>query len=100
MTQAIKNGAYVNPGIGIPALCAQFQPADLAIPGAFRVSQFGDLANWRLGVKGVPAVGGAMDLILTKDGKPKLVEQCTFPLTGATLHVQGAVADLVVPEFD
>ena len=78
MTQAVKNGAYVNPGIGIPALCAQFQPADLAIPGAFRVSQFGDLANWRLGVKGVPAVGGAMDLILTKDGKPKLVEQCTL----------------------
>ena len=123
---------------------------DLAVLGAYQVAQNGDLANWRVGSKGVPAVGGAMDLVhgakrvavvtdhVTKDGKPKLVEACTFPLTGvacvtrvytslavidiadgrlilremlpaiifeqlqsvtgATLHFDGVVADLIVPK--
>ena len=123
---------------------------DVAILGAYQVAQNGDLANWRVGSKGVPAVGGAMDLVhgakqvavitehVTKDGQPKLVEACTFPLTGvgcvtrvytslavvdiregrfvlreklasmffdelqsltgATLHIEGDVADLNVPE--
>lgn len=67
---------------------------DVAILGAYQVAQNGDLANWRIGSKGVPAVGGAMDLVhgakriavitdhVTKDGKPKLVKKCDFPLTG------------------
>lgn len=122
---------------------------DVAILGALQVAENGDLANWRVGSKGVPAVGGAMDLVhgakqvfvitehVTKNGAPKLVDACTFPLTGvgcitrvytshavidirdgrfvlreklagmtsdelqamtgARIHLDGPVADLVVP---
>ncbi|WP_288947909.1 3-oxoacid CoA-transferase subunit B [uncultured Paracoccus sp.] len=124
---------------------------DVAILGAYQVAQNGDLANWSTGPRGVPAVGGAMDLVhgakrvavltdhVTKDSKPKLVESCTLPLTGvrcvtrvytslavvdiendhfvlreklpaisldelqaatgARLHVDGEIADLIVPEL-
>lgn len=124
---------------------------DVAILGAFQVAQNGDLANWSTGPNGVPAVGGAMDLVhgakqvavvtdhVTKGGKPKLVERCSMPLTGvgcvkrvytslavvdvedgrfvlreklpaisletlqsltgAKLHLDGGLADLVVPEI-
>ncbi|HQQ69133.1 MAG TPA: 3-oxoacid CoA-transferase subunit B [Alicycliphilus sp.] len=68
---------------------------DICVLGAFQVSSTGDLANWSTGEAGaIPAVGGAMDLatgarqtwvmmdLLTKKGESKLVEQCTYPLTG------------------
>lgn len=67
---------------------------DVAILGAYEVAENGDLANWSTGPKGVPAVGGAMDLVhgakrvavitdhVTKDNKPKLLQQCSLPLTG------------------
>lgn len=67
---------------------------DLAVLGAFQVAQNGDLANWSTGKGGIPAVGGAMDLVqsakriavltdhVTKKGDPKLVAECTMPLTG------------------
>ncbi|MBK0391762.1 3-oxoacid CoA-transferase subunit B [Ramlibacter algicola] len=68
---------------------------DLCVLGAFQVSATGDLANWHTGeADAIPAVGGAMDLatgarqtwvmmdLLTRDGRSKLVERCTYPLTG------------------
>lgn len=172
--QDIEDGAYVNLGIGIPELVAQYQapgrhavfhtengvlnfgeapPAgeedwdlinagkkpitlkpgasffhhadsfamvrgghlDVAILGALQVAQNGDLANWRVGSKGVPAVGGAMDLVhgakrvavitdhVTKDGQPKLVEACTFPLTGVgcvtRVYTSLAVVDIEGERF-
>ena len=68
---------------------------DICVLGAFQVSATGDLANWSTGEPGaIPAVGGAMDLaigakqtwvmmdLLTKKGESKVVEHCTYPLTG------------------
>jgi 3-oxoadipate CoA-transferase beta subunit len=68
---------------------------DICVLGAFQVSASGDLANWHTGEPDtIPAVGGAMDLAaganrvfvmmehLTKKGEPKIVEGCTYPLTG------------------
>lgn len=68
---------------------------DICVLGAMQVSEKGDLANWSTGAKdAIPAVGGAMDLVagvkrifvitqhVTKKGDPKLVKECTFPLTG------------------
>jgi 3-oxoadipate CoA-transferase, beta subunit len=68
---------------------------DICVLGAFQVSVRGDLANWHTGEPGaIPAVGGAMDLAigakqtfvmmehLTKRGESKLVQECSYPLTG------------------
>ena len=68
---------------------------DVCVLGAFQVSQRGDLANWHTGAPdAIPAVGGAMDLaigakqtfvmmtLFAKDGTSKLVDECTYPLTG------------------
>ena len=68
---------------------------DICVLGAFQVSASGDLANWSTGAPGaIPAVGGAMDLaigakqtwvmmdLLTKQNESKLVEKCSYPLTG------------------
>jgi 3-oxoadipate CoA-transferase beta subunit len=68
---------------------------DICVLGAFQVSATGDLANWHTGEKdAIPAVGGAMDLavgakqtwvmmdLLTKQGESKVVQTCSYPLTG------------------
>tara|TARA_E500000318_G_scaffold14854_5_gene14915 strand:+ start:64607 stop:65269 length:663 start_codon:yes stop_codon:yes gene_type:complete len=87
---------------------------DLCVLGAMQVSQNGDLANWSTGAPdAIPAVGGAMDLCAgvksvyvitqhtTKHGEPKLVEKCTYPLTGVgvitRVYTDLAVID-VTPE--
>jgi 3-oxoadipate CoA-transferase, beta subunit len=81
---------------------------DICVLGAFQVSARGDLANWHTGAQGaIPAVGGAMDLAigakrtfvmmehLTKAGESKLVERCTYPLTGLAC-VSRVYTDLAV----
>jgi 3-oxoadipate CoA-transferase beta subunit len=103
---------------------------DFCVLGAFQVSAQGDLANWHTGgADAIPAVGGAMDLAvgakhvlvmmehLTKDGKSKIVERCSYPLTAARcvnriytdlavidvkpdgLHVVEIVGDLLFDEL-
>lgn len=169
----IQDGAYVNLGIGIPELVAQYVPAgrevifqtengllgmgpapqpgkedpelinagkkavtaiagasyfhhadsfvmirgghiDICVLGAMQVSAKGDLANWSTGEPdAIPAVGGAMDLVAgvqkifvvtehtTKSGEAKIVEHCTYPLTGKAvvdrIYTNLAVID-VTPE--
>ncbi|ALR20207.1 3-oxoacid CoA-transferase subunit B [Sphingobium baderi] len=81
---------------------------DICVLGAFQVAVNGDLANWHTGEPGaIPAVGGAMDLaigakqtfvmmeLLTKQGTSKLVEACTYPLTGLAC-VSRVYTDLAV----
>jgi 3-oxoadipate CoA-transferase beta subunit len=89
---------------------------DLCVLGALQVSASGDLANWSTGAKdAIPAVGGAMDLVAgvkliyvltqhcTKSGEPKLVEACTFPLTGCAvvnrIYTDLAVIDVTADGF-
>jgi 3-oxoadipate CoA-transferase beta subunit len=163
----IPDGSYVNLGIGIPEMVAQFVPEgreviyhtengllgmgpaptgdqldpelinagkkavtvipggsyfhhadsftmirgehiDVCVLGAMQVSEQGDLANWSTGEPdAIPAVGGAMDLVsgvktiyvitqhCTKEGEPKLVESCSYPLTGKAV-VDRIYTDLAV----
>lgn len=81
---------------------------DICVLGTLEVSENGDLANWSTGKSGaVPSVGGAMDLVAgvktilvitkhtTKEGKPKIVENCTYPLTGKAV-VNRIYTDLAI----
>ena len=89
---------------------------DLCVLGALQVSSLGDLANWSTGTPdAIPAVGGAMDLVAgvrtihvitqhtTRTGEPKLVEACTYPLTGRRvvdrIYTDLAVIDIIEDGF-
>lgn len=95
---ASGNTVELIPGASVFDICTSFGMirqglVNATVLGAFEVSQFGDIANWaRPG--SYPGMGGAMDLVsgirdvivaiehCTRDGKPKIVSECTLPLTG------------------
>ena len=89
---------------------------DLCVLGSFEVAANGDFANWTTSLKSVPAVGGAMDLAVgaqriwllmehtSKDGKPRLLETCSMPLTAIgvvkRVYTNLAVVDLSSRGFE
>ena len=90
---------------------------DICVLGAMQVAENGDLANWSTGEPdAIPAVGGAMDLVAgvktinvitqhcTKTGAPKLVESCSYPLTGQSvvsrIYTDLAVIDVTPDGFE
>ena len=89
---------------------------DVCVLGAFQVAENGDLANWSTGAPGaIPAIGGAMDLaigaksvyvmtdLLTKQGESKLVDACSYPLTGvgcvSRVYTDHAIFDVTPDGF-
>lgn len=89
---------------------------DYTVLGGFQVAENGDLANWITDAEdAIPAVGGAMDLAVgarhvyvtmshtTKDGQPKLVSRCTYPLTGSSvvnrIYTDLAIIDVINNQF-
>ena len=106
---AIKGGCFFHHADSFTMIRGKH--IDICVLGAFQVSKDGDIANWSPGKVGaIPAVGGAMDLVAgvkrifvitqhnTKDGKSKLVNQCSYPLTGKgvveTIYTDLAVIDV------
>jgi 3-oxoacid CoA-transferase len=104
------------PGASFADSCTAFamvrsRRVSTVVLGGFQVSAGGDLANWTVPATRVGGIGGAMDLAaagarvlvvmfhLTRDGRPKLVERCTYPLTAAAC-VSTVITDLAVIEVD
>jgi 3-oxoadipate CoA-transferase beta subunit len=89
----LKGGSYFHHGDSFTMMRGGH--IDICVLGAFQVAENGDLANWHTGSPdAIPAVGGAMDLAIgaknvyvtmehvTKNGEPKIVKSCSYPLTG------------------
>jgi len=89
----LKGGSYFHHGDSFAMIRGGH--IDICVLGAFQVAKNGDLANWHTGAAdAIPAVGGAMDLAIgakkvfvimehiTKNGEPKIVQRCSYPLTG------------------
>ncbi len=102
----LPGGSYFETGLSFAMMRGGH--LDLAVLGAYEVSAGGDLANWTTGESGAPpAVGGAMDRAsgakaiwvlmehTTKDGQPRIVEQCRYPLTAKGV-VRRIFTDLAV----
>ena len=115
LINASREAVTLTPGASITDHVVSFSMMrgghlDVTILGGFQVSVSGDLANWDTGESdAIPAVGGAMDLVVgakqvfvmmqhvDKDGRPKIVQQCTYPLTGIGV-VTRVYTDLAVLE--
>ena len=91
----VNGGVYVNHSESFALVRGGH--LDVSIMGSFQVSQEGDLANWITDPNAIPGIGGAMDLAkgaknvfitmqhTTKNGQPKILKECTFPLTAANV---------------
>ena len=113
LVDAMKVPVLLNPGGSLfhqadAHLMTRGGHLDVAVLGGFQVSEKGDLANWKIpGARGAGNIGGAMDIAagakklivcmehITKDGAPKIVRECTYPLT-ALACVDTIVTDLAV----